>query len=720
MVSFNTTRYLGAIWGVINIFGTVNAAPSPKSLKGDLTILINNDLQGPSSPHATSGVLLLGGRHSFAEASAACQALGEQLWSPELKTASIQPNLNYYKYYQGLNGSNTTGGTFWIAPSQNGLSSTSPVISRTINTSGSITSISNTSPELRLPALCTQSAPYSTPSAQDTSASYQVSITANNQTLLGYRDRLSFRFFGIRYAPQPKRFTYSVPFTGAGEQASALSPGNQCVQGSSSGSEDCLFLNIWTPYLPRPGCNSTSRRSKKNLRPVGIWIHGGAFTGGTANDATFDGGNIVSRGDMVLVAINYRLSTLGFLALKDGVTNGNYGLADQITALDWVREHIHHFGGDASRITIFGQSAGAASVRALMASPKAINKFQSAILLSNLGGLNYGTTYSRYYTIEEQLSAAGDAILSATNCTSAPSQVDCLRALPANSLTSLPTVARYLVVDGTFLTTNELISPSTASLRPDLRSINLMMGITRDDGGPFISYPSTENQTAYLLSSGFDPAVVTSQPDLFPQPTYNPPNSTKSLYNSTARLATDAIFRCVDQATVFAGQTSSPPILPAKIFYYEFDRTYQTLGWPGTDVCNPPKTTSHPNGDPSQEYFKCHSGELYYVFGNLARQGLPMRDEQDGPFQRLVLDMFAGFVRTGDPNDGVDGDWVKARGYDTEEGRGREGFGQGKWEPSEAGRQTMRVLSWPGWQGGFRELEQCKALGLGVEEYYAL
>lgn len=636
--------------------------------------------------------------------------MGEQLWSPELKTASIQPNLNYYKYYQGLNDS-----TFWIAPSQNGLSSTSPVIPRTINTSGSITSISSSENNPRkLPALCTQSAPYSTPSAQDTSAPYQVSVIANNQTLLGYRDRLSFRFFGIRYAPQPKRFTYPVPFTGSGETTSALSPGSQCVQGSSSGSEDCLFLNIWTPYLPRPGCNTTSKRSKKNLRPVGIWIHGGAFTGGTANDATFDGGNIVSRGDMVLVAINYRLSTLGFLALKDGLTNGNFGLADQITALDWVRSHIHNFGGDPSRITIFGQSAGAASVRALMASPKAVNKFHSAILLSNLGGLNYGTTYSKYYTIDEQLSAAGDAILSATNCTSAASQVDCLRALPPNTLTNLPTVARYLVVDGTYLTTPELISPQASSLRSDLRSINLMLGTTRDDGAPFITYPQNSNQTAYLVSSGFNPALVTSQPELFPLPDYRPQNDTKSLYNSTTRLATDAIFRCVDQATVYSGQKSS--LLPPSVYYYEFDRTYQTTGWPGTDVCNPPKSATHPNGDPSKEYFKCHSGELYYVFGNLVRQGLPMRDEHDAPFERLVLDMFAGFIRTGDPNEGVEGDWVRARGFDLEEGR--RGFGEGKWEASEKGRQTTRVLDWPGYQTGFRELEQCKALGLGVEEYY--
>ncbi|KAM7197691.1 Alpha/Beta hydrolase fold [Rhypophila sp. PSN 637] len=694
------TRALVAILGVVG-YGAVNAAPSPKGLKGDLTILINNDLQGPSSPHSTSGVILLGGRHSFADASAACQALGEQLWAPELNTASIQPNLDYYKYYQGIK-SNSTGGVFWIASAQNGISETSPVIPRTINTSGSIVSIANKNQTH--PALCTQTAPYSTQSSQNTSTTWQVQVEANNQTLTGNRDRLSFRFLGIRYAPQPKRFTYPKPFTGHGEKVSALQYGSQCVQGSSGGSEDCLFLNVWTPYLPRrPGC-------KKSLRPVGIWIHGGAFTGGTANDATFDGGNIVSRGDMVLVAINYRLSTLGFLALNDGTTNGNFGLADQILALDWVRSHIASFGGDPDRITLFGQSAGAGSVRAMMASPMAANKFASAILLSNLGGLNYGTTYSKYYTIDEQLSVAGNAILNLTNCSS----VDCLRSIPANTLTSLSTVARYIVQDGTYITTPELISPSTASLRPDLKGINLMHGTTRDDGAPFITYPSTTtNQSAYLLSSGFDPSLVSES--LFPLPQYTPANETKSLYNSTSRLATDAIFRCVDTATVFSGQ-KNPAILPSKIWYYEFDRTYQTNGWPGTDVCNPPKTATHPNGDPTQEYFKCHSGELYYVFGNLARQGLPMRDENDLPFEQLVLDLFAAFIREGDPNMGVEGEFVRTRGYIA--GNGRRGFGTGRWEPSESGKTTMRVLDWPGYQTGFRETEQCKAIGLGLEDYY--
>lgn len=575
-----------ALFGSVACLATLVAgAPSSESLKSSISLLYENDLQGPGNPAANSGLILLS-RRSQSDAAAACAALGEQLWSPELKTASIQANLDYLKYQKKIDDSTQ----LWIASSTDET--------RAIGASGKVAAVDA---RLRLPALCTQTAPFSSEQGQDTSAKWQVSVKSNNEEYTGFRDRLSLRFLGIRYAPQPERFTYSTPYKGNGSSVSALNYGSQCVQGNS-GSEDCLFLNIWTNYLPKAGCSP----NKSALKPVMFWIHGGAFTGGTANDNTFDGGNLVSRGDVVLVAINYRLTTLGFLALNDGVTNGNFGLADQINALDWVRAHIADFGGDPDRITIFGQSAGAGSVRAMMASPKAVGKFANAIPLSNLGGINYGTTYSLYYTISQEVTVAANAILAATNCTNAPSQVDCLRAVPARTLASLSTVARYLVVDGTYLTSNQL------ALSGPQAPYNLLMGTMHDDGAPFITYPTTTNESAYLSSSGFS----VPDPALFPIPDSG--NGTYDLYNMSSRLATDGIFRCIDEATVNKGLSTG---LFPKVYYYEFDRSYQTRGWPGTSVCDPPKTASHPNGDPSLPYFKCHSGELYYVFGNLACMG---------------------------------------------------------------------------------------------------
>lgn len=126
-------------------------------------------------------------------------------------------------------------------------------------------------------------------------------------------------------------------------------------------------------------------------------LHANKHAGG---QGAGNGGQFATREDVVTVTINYRLSTYGFLAVP-GHLPGNYGLADQITALDWVIANIEKFGGDPKKITIAGQSAGAGSVRVMLGSPKAIGKFQGAVALSNLGldfalglGSGYGTTYS--------------------------------------------------------------------------------------------------------------------------------------------------------------------------------------------------------------------------------------------------------------------------------------------------------------------------------------
>lgn len=467
------------------------------------------------------------------------------------------------------------------------------------------------------------------------------------------------------------RFNHSTPFEGNGGAAEALDFGPKCVQLDDTGREDCLFLNIRTPFLP----HNASIAAKRGLRPVMFWIHGGAFTSGSGSDTVLDGGNMASRGDVVLVNINYRVGTLGFLALNGGTTNGNFGLADQINALNWVIKNIRSFGGDPSRITIFGQSAGAASVRTLMASPKAIGKFAAAILMSNLGGLYYGATYSKYYTIAEQVDVAVRRILDVTGCASAASQVDCLRNVPTAQFNTVAP-ARYLVVDGIYLTSSGLmLSPG----RPALPLRLMMMGITRDDAVPFIPYLNTPNQVEYLSSLGF---AAPPQPALLPVPDTTA-NATLKLYNATSRLATDAEFRCADKATVSAG-----------VFYYEFDRTYQTRGWPRVDACEPPATPAGPRGDASLPYLRCHSGDLLYVFGNAVREGLPLRDDADLPFMQLVLDSFVSFARSYDPN--PDLTFLAARGYATTL---RQVRSSARWQPSAAAGLTMRVLDWPPHQG---------------------
>jgi para-nitrobenzyl esterase len=138
-------------------------------------------------------------------------------------------------------------------------------------------------------------------------------------------------------------------------------------------SEDCLYLNVWT-----------AAQSATERRPVMFWIHGGGLTRGNGSAPTYDGESLAKKG-VVVVTINYRLGVFGFLAApeltreSDRNSSGNYGLLDQIAALEWVRKNIAAFGGDPQRVTIFGESAGSWSVNYLMATPLAKGLFQRAI-----------------------------------------------------------------------------------------------------------------------------------------------------------------------------------------------------------------------------------------------------------------------------------------------------------------------------------------------------
>lgn len=164
-------------------------------------------------------------------------------------------------------------------------------------------------------------------------------------------------------------------------------------------SEDCLYLNIWVP------------KGRSGKYPVAIYVHGGAFLGGAGSNVPFDGEEYAKRG-IILVTINYRLGVFGFLChpLLMDETNGfcgNYGLWDQIAALDWVRENIADFGGDPDNITLFGQSAGAMSLQILALSPQTEGKYKQMILQSGGG---YKLPMVTYRTMEFAFDM-GEAVL---------------------------------------------------------------------------------------------------------------------------------------------------------------------------------------------------------------------------------------------------------------------------------------------------------------------
>lgn len=662
--------------------------PSPRTLDSDLAILTHNDLYGNSSPRQASAIVV-SKRQSHSVSASSCAALGETLWSVEQA-----PHERGFLQYLGYSSKTHNRDLYWVAGTTNATCSAITAQGRT----------QRLPCHILLPALCHNSAALSSPESTDSSSKWQTAVTTGNATIVGYRDKHSFRFQGIKYASIPSRFSDSAYLPPAGENISALSYGPQCIQGSCrSGtalcSEDCLYINIWCPSLPNGKDSETQKKA------VMVWFHGGGFVSGSGSDTTFDGGAISSRGDVVLVTVNYRLGNFGFLALEGTSLAGNQALKDQNTALDWLHAHIDAFGGDRDKITIFGQSAGAASVRALLASPKTRDKFAGAITQSTPQGLNYASTFSHYLTISEATDRT-KSLLSETGCASANNDkvLTCLQAIDALELTT-GTIAAYPVIDGTFLTTSTLPLGPTA---PKL-DVNLLSGVMHDDGSPFTTYPSSTNLTAALLEQSFPVSTILNS-SLFPLPAN--PNTTLAIFNLTSRVATDTSFRCLAQSTAF---TASKNSIFKKTYAYEFDRAFQLLSWsPNAPACEAPHDATHPSGNPALPYYKCHSGELYFVFGTLVREGGVARDDDDVRFSQYVLDSWTAFARTGDPSPDVE--FLGKRGFGNTSALVR---GVGEWAAVGRGdgAGSLRVLDVEPRNEGWREVAQCDALGFGLGYY---
>lgn len=228
-------------------------------------------------------------------------------------------------------------------------------------------------------------------------------------------------FKGIPYAAPPVgagRWSAPAPPTPWSAPRDAANYGADCMQNPLPGvkagerpmSEDCLFLNVWTP-----------KPAKGAKLPVMVWIHGGGFVGGSGSLPETDGAALARRG-AIIVSINYRLGRFGFFAhpaLGDG---GNWGLMDQIAALKWVQRNIAAFGGDPKQVTIFGESAGGESVSRLMASPAAKGLFARAIVASG-GGRDSWPALA-------EAQAKGQAFASRAKAADAAA----LRALPADKV----------------------------------------------------------------------------------------------------------------------------------------------------------------------------------------------------------------------------------------------------------------------------------------------
>ncbi|HVU12006.1 MAG TPA: carboxylesterase family protein, partial [Phototrophicaceae bacterium] len=352
-------------------------------------------------------------------------------------------------------------------------------------------------------------------------------------------------------APQPVQ-----PWTGVKQTTAFVHDCMQVVVDfepiQTTPAEDCLYLNVWMPTYADPG----------DKLPVMVWIHGGGFVGGGTSEAIYDGSAFARQG-IVVVSANYRLGRLGFFAhpALQAATNGevgNFGYMDQIAALKWVQNNVDAFGGDAQKVTIIGESAGGASVLALLTSPVTQGLFQQAMVMSGggrlplVGGQMTGGTAAAPSV--DQVDAAFAKTLGIDGTDAAA--LAALRALPADDFVKGYDLNAVLLV-GLSCQIAQIKDPATydPSCRPPLSGTQMIDGkIVTGTPGDIIK----NGQAQYV------PIIIgTTAADL---PEYFPPSITDpySYFGADARAARSnySLPFIASAVLVLKGQSQLKDLLP--------------------------------------------------------------------------------------------------------------------------------------------------------------
>jgi para-nitrobenzyl esterase len=382
--------------------------------------------------------------------------------------------------------------------------------------------------------------------------------------------------------------------------------------------EDCLTLNVWTPPV------------SADKRPVMVWIHGGSFVNGSGN--VYDARWLASRGDIVVVTVNYRLGTFGFLAhpaLGAGGDVGNYGLEDQQAALRWVRDNIDQFGGDPGRVTLAGESAGGMAVCDHLVAPDSAGLFRAAILQSAPCQAQADLPTAQRRSLDY---AAG------VGCGDPATAAACLRILPTDKLRK----PVWFVNIGA----NELTGPVTGTRALPTAPLQVfadgiparvpvLIGSNRDEFTLFVAmrYLQGDRYTAAqyprLLADTFGPhaAAVGAR---YPLDRYD------SVASAYAAAVTDGQFACVTDR-IAADLAGDQPV-----YAYEFNDRQA----PGPA---PLRTVPFPVG-------ASHSLELRYLFDV---GGTPPLSPEQQTLSDQMIDYWSAFVAHGDPSSPTGPQWPR-------------------------------------------------------------
>jgi para-nitrobenzyl esterase len=374
-------------------------------------------------------------------------------------------------------------------------------------------------------------------------------------------------------------------------------------------SEDCLYLNVWTPIAP----------GEPRRLPVMFWIHGGGFAVGSGSEPRYDGGRLAAKGILV-VTVNHRLNALGFLAhpelTAETGASGHYGMLDLVAALKWVQRNIAAFGGDPGAVTIAGESAGSMAVSALMASPLATGLFARAI--GESGGL-----FASPSRAPASLAEAEDRGRAFAREIGARTLAE-LRQAPAEAiLAAAPGMGFRPIVDGYFLPrrAERIFADSQQN------DVPLLAGWNKDEGFNF-TLPQGENAGRRYSELVGDLFKERAEACLALYPSGSP-----EIEKASARaLGGDLVIGHGAWAWIEAQKRSGR----AEIFRFRFERAPLTpQGWFGDS--------------PSADAGAFHAGELLYVFDNL--DAFPwLYAAEDRALARLASSYWVNFVKSGDPN----------------------------------------------------------------------
>jgi len=428
-------------------------------------------------------------------------------------------------------------------------------------------------------------------------------------------------YLGIPYAAPPVgelRWKVTQPVKPWTEVKTCVAFGPSCPQPESEKvgitSEDCLYLNVWTPA-----------KTAGDKLPVMVWIHGGGWSLGSASMPQYDGAKLAKKG-VVFVSFNYRLGPFGFLVhpglAKELLQNvsGNYGFLDQIAALKWVKKNIAAFGGDPDNITIFGESAGAMAVSLHMISPLSTGLFNRGICQSG-GPFGEGYIVPRTDCQLQKALAEGEKLAVALNCDKAPDPIAAMRAKSADEILKAYTFALSEfspgmifapVIDGYVIPDD----PAKMFMQEKNLDIPMIIGSNADEGNAFYQPMTVAEYKNWIgLQFGKHADAVFA---MFPANADADVRSAFDRFSSVMIFAEPARFvaRCRE------GRTT-------KTYLYHFTRVAPTeLG----------KTMG-----------AAHGAEVPYVLGNINKKaGFAGTDLK---ISKEMLNFWVNFAKKGDPNE---------------------------------------------------------------------